>query len=363
MRKKGMINAMDSVGIIVPVYNVKERYLRECIDSLVNQTYENIKIYMIDDKSKEWCGRLCDKIGRSDERITVIHHKVNKGLPEARNTGVKACDCQWVAYVDGDDWVDRGMCEKFFQYLKKLDDAPDIFMFRGYRSYPDHEEACVTDGKILSLNTKDDIFRFQKEALTTFLKGNMDNTIPVESACGKFFNRDFLMRNGIVFRDLQFREDAMYFQEAAEFATHIICAPDLAYHYRMRANSMVNVYRKNAPKELESYLEMLWAFAEKRGKGAEYERALYGAAFFAMQTVITNYFYHPKCPLRYRERKNECEKYFQKKYFSGVCDAFPLNEIKRNHRIKMMLLKKGKYFWVRALRDIYLSVHRQTCYD
>lgn len=124
-----------------------------------------------------------------------------------------------------------------------------------------------------------------------------------------------------------------------------------------------NAYRKNAPKELESYLEMLWAFAEKRGKGAEYERALYGAAFFAMQTVITNYFYHPKCPLKYCERKNECEKYFQKKYFAGVYDAFPLNEIKRNHRIKMILLKKGKYFWVRALRDIYLSVHRQTCYD
>lgn len=353
---------MNSIGIIVPVYNVKEKYLRECIDSLIGQTYANIKIYIVDDRSEDWCRQVCDDIGELDKRIKVIHHEVNKGLPGARNTGMKHCDTDWITFVDSDDWVDLDMCERFIRYLGTSGNRPDIYMFSGYRSYPDHEEGNKNNGEIRIFRSREEIKQLQRDAMTTFVTGKPDNTIPFESAWGRIFLRSYLTRNKLEFRELPFREDGMFFQEVTEYTGNIVYSPDLLYHYRMCRNSMVNSYRKNAPQELEKYLEMLWAFAEKKHKEKEYYHALYGAAFFAMQTVITNYYYHPKCPLNAFARRRECKKYFEKPYFREVYKSFPLRIIKRNHRIKMILLRMRLYYLIRVLRDVYLHLHRQTCF-
>lgn len=354
---------MNSIGIIVPVYNVKEKYLRECIDSLLAQAYKNIHIYIIDDKSQDWCARVCDEIGLLDERITVIHHEMNKGLPGARNTGMDHCDTEWVTFVDGDDWVDSDMCERFIHYLDESGNNPDIYIFSGYRSYPDHEEGNKNETGIRTFQTKEEINQLQIDALTTFVIGKPDNIVPFDSACWKFFKRSYLNENNIRFRDLAFREDGMFFQEVTDYTNNIVLSPDLLYHYRMFKNSMVNVYRKNHPEELDKYLGMLWEFGKRRNKGPEYKRAIYGAAFFAMQTVITNYYYHPECPLSRRKRKEKIEEYFQKKYFVGVFKEFPLNTIKRNHRIKMIMLQHKWYSGIQALRVLYLKLRKRECYE
>ena len=354
---------MNSIGIIVPVYNVKEIYLRECIDSLIGQTYKNIQILIVDDKSEGWCSKVCDELGKLDQRITVIHHQQNMGLPGARNTGMIHCTADWVTFVDGDDWVDAKMCEKFVRYLKESGNDPDVYIFSGYRSYPNHEEQNKNDGGLHAFRGQQEIMQLQIDALCTFVVGKPDNTVPFDSAWGKFFKRDYLCDNQIEFRDLPFREDGMYFQEVLEYTENVVYSSDWLYHYRMCQNSMVNTYRKNAPEELEKYLGMLWEFAESRNKGKNYYRALYGAAFFAMQTVITNYFYHSECPLNRKQRKSECRKYFQKKYFSGVYDEFPLHTVKRNHCIKMIMLRFRCYAGIQLLRTVYLKLHKRECYE
>ena len=354
---------MNSIGMIVPVYNIKEKYLRECVDSLLAQTYENIHIYIVDDKSQEWCARVCDEIGMMDERITVIHHENNMGLPGARNTGMNYCDTEWVTFVDGDDWVDSDMCALFVQYLESSNNNPDVYIFSGYRSYPDHEEGNKNKEGVILFNSREAIEQLQVDALTTFIIGKPDNVVPFDSAWGKFFKRSYLVENDIIFRDLPFREDGLYFQEVTEHTTNVVYSPDLLYHYRMCQNSMVNVFRKNAPQELDKYLGMLWNFAEKEGKCKGYYRAIYGAAFFAMQTVITNYYYNPKCELSRSKRRKMCAEYFKKKYFTGIISEFPLKTIKRNHRVKMILFRCKCYGGIQTLRKIYLKVHKRTCFE
>ncbi len=363
MIEKGKRSNMNLIGIIVPVYNIKEQYLRECINSLLAQTYRNIKIYIVDDKSQDWCASLCDDIGGLDDRISVYHHQVNKGLPGARNTGMEFCDSDWVTFVDGDDWVDPDMCERFIHYLDESGNRPDVYIFSGYRSYPGHEEENKNEAGIKEYKTKAEVSQLQIDALTTFVIGKPDNIIPYDSAWGKFFYRDYLVKNDIQFRDLPFREDGMYFQEVTEYTSNVVYSPDLLYHYRMCGNSMVNIYRKNAPQELEKYLNMLWLFAERQNKEKGYYRAIFGAAFFAMQTVITNYYYNPKCDLGIFKRKRECKQLFAKKYFSGVFTEFPLNTIKRNHRIKMIMLRIGWYGGIQLFRNLYLRMHKRTCYE
>ena len=91
------------VSIIVPIYNV-EPYLRRCLDSIINQTYTNLEIILVDDGSPDKCPQICDEYAAKDKRIIVLH-KENGGLSDARNAGLNACKGDFISFVDSDDWI------------------------------------------------------------------------------------------------------------------------------------------------------------------------------------------------------------------------------------------------------------------
>ena len=99
------------VSIIVPIYKV-EPYLRRCLDSIVNQTYTNLEIILVDDGSPDTCPQICDEYAAKDKRIVVIH-KENGGLSDARNAGLEISKGEYISFVDSDDWVD----EKYIEIL------------------------------------------------------------------------------------------------------------------------------------------------------------------------------------------------------------------------------------------------------
>ena len=91
------------ISVVVPVYKV-EPYLRKCLDSIVNQTYRNLEIILVDDGSPDNCGAICDEYAAGDSRIRVIHQE-NGGVSSARNAGLSAVTGEWVGWVDSDDWL------------------------------------------------------------------------------------------------------------------------------------------------------------------------------------------------------------------------------------------------------------------
>ena len=105
------------VSIIVPIYKV-EPYLRRCLNSIVNQTYTNLEIILVDDGSPDGCPQICDEYAAKDKRIVVIHKK-NGGLSDARNTGLDICKGEYISFVDSDDWVDEGYIEKLLSFTQK----------------------------------------------------------------------------------------------------------------------------------------------------------------------------------------------------------------------------------------------------
>ena len=98
-----MLSMNDLISIVVPVYNV-ENYLGNCIDSILNQSYSNLEIILIDDGATDQCGRICDDYANQDSRIKVIHKK-NGGLSDARNVGIKSATGKYLTCIDSDDYI------------------------------------------------------------------------------------------------------------------------------------------------------------------------------------------------------------------------------------------------------------------
>ena len=108
-----------NVSVVVPIYNV-EKYLRQCLDSIVNQTLKNIEVILVDDGSPDNCGKICDEYQARDSRIKVIHKK-NGGLGSAYNAGIQAATGEYIGFVEPDDFIVPTMYEELYAYAKKLD--------------------------------------------------------------------------------------------------------------------------------------------------------------------------------------------------------------------------------------------------
>ncbi len=109
----------DLISIIVPIYNV-EKYLKKCVESICNQTYQNLEIILVDDGSPDKCGEICDGYAKADKRIKVIHKK-NGGLSSARNAGLDIAKGEYISFIDSDDYIASDFIEKLYLLCIKND--------------------------------------------------------------------------------------------------------------------------------------------------------------------------------------------------------------------------------------------------
>lgn len=105
------------LSVIVPVYNVEE-YLEKCVDSILNQTYRNLEVILVNDGSRDSSGSICDALAGKDSRIRVIH-KENGGLSSARNVGIEAASGEYITFVDSDDWIERDAYEHLMGLMER----------------------------------------------------------------------------------------------------------------------------------------------------------------------------------------------------------------------------------------------------
>ena len=134
----------SKISVIVPVYKV-EKYLDRCVESIVNQTYKNLEIILVDDGSPDNCPEMCDVWANKDERIKVIH-KENGGVSSARNRGIDAATGDYIGFVDSDDWIEPDMYELLADNAKKYD--ADISRCGYFVDWSDHT-AQIGNGGIL----------------------------------------------------------------------------------------------------------------------------------------------------------------------------------------------------------------------
>ena len=119
-------NNKPTISVIVPVYKV-EKYIRKCIDSILNQTYQNIEVILVDDGSPDNCGKICDEYAYLDKRVRVIHKK-NGGLGSARNVGLGLAKGQYIMFVDSDDYLTKDSIGTVLKAIVDYDMPDMIFL-------------------------------------------------------------------------------------------------------------------------------------------------------------------------------------------------------------------------------------------
>lgn len=131
------------ISVIVPIYNV-EKYLARCVDSIVNQTYKNLEIILVDDGSPDRCPKMCDDYAEKDSRIKVVHKK-NGGLSDARNAGMAVATGEYISFIDSDDYVSDDFFECLLDVMNK--ENSDIAECSVVKLYEDGHLEQYTDTK------------------------------------------------------------------------------------------------------------------------------------------------------------------------------------------------------------------------
>lgn len=212
----------ELISIIVPVYNV-EKYLKKCVDSIVNQTYKNLEIILVDDGATDNSGKICDELVELDNRIRV-YHKKNGGLSDARNYGVERAAGDYIGFVDSDDYIDAEMYEKLYEAIKK--ENVDVAECNLKIVYPEKTD-LFTDQKYYQICNK-------QEYLEEYLK--------IEkffgSACVRLTKADIAKK--LKFPVGKLYEDTYYAYDLIGIVDKYVIMDNPYYNYLMRENSITN---------------------------------------------------------------------------------------------------------------------------
>lgn len=262
---------MELVTIIVPVYNV-EKYIYECVDSLIKQTYKNIEIILIDDGSKDKSGAICDNYAASDARIKVIH-KQNEGLGFARNTGLKVAQGKFVTFIDSDDKADADLVENLVNGIYEANGDTCIGGFKrisenGMVSFEESYDKAVFEGK----NVYNKLF-------ARMLGSAPDKHDAIRmSVWNVMYSMDIIRKHSIEFPSERvfISEDIIWDSEYYKYAKRAIVIDSTAYNYRITPDSLTQKYKPDMLKKIcVLYNEMCNRLPGDKGKIVRLQRQFF----------------------------------------------------------------------------------------
>ena len=227
------------VSVIVPVYNVAP-YVEQCARSIMNQTFRELEVFLVDDGSPDNAGEICDRIAKEDERIHVIHQK-NQGVSAARNAGMAQAKGKWLCFVDGDDYLPEDAIEKL---LMKAEESKCDICVGDYHVVRENKPLEYTS---FILNKQTDRFSFD-ELIENCMIGNLkeDNVTCVGVPWAKLYRRSYLEANKLTYLlGLKRNQDVLFNLYCFAATDNIVYCREATCNYRVWENSAVNKYSPN----------------------------------------------------------------------------------------------------------------------
>ena len=256
---------MAEVSIIVPVYQV-EKYIRQCVDSILAQTFTDFELILVDDGSKDRSGEICDEYAGMDERVKVIH-KENGGLSDARNRGMDQATGKYFMFVDSDDYIAPTMVESLYSRIlcENADIAACNFLF----AFDNAREKNFSTEIKAEVLTGLDIFYYRK---------NERNYGIWTVAWNKLYKRETF--GDVRFRFGKFHEDEFWANDIYQMDIKVVTIPECLYCYRQRGDSIMG--KKNIARDfdiVEALQERIYIYLKQQG----YDDQAYKVMIFSLE--------------------------------------------------------------------------------
>lgn len=234
---------MELVSVILPVYNV-EKHLHQCVQSVQNQTYQNLEIILVDDGSTDQCGAMCDSYAIQDTRIKVVH-KANAGLGFARNSGLEVATGAYVLFIDSDDWIDEQMVSIMVHALEQYNaDMAGI----GFKCYSNSNKTSFN--RTLQTVVFEGYENIVQHVLLPVIGSDATKNRPdgrEMSVCSNIYRKSIIDAYQLRFvsERVLLTEDFFYNIPYVSKCERIVFLPDNLYYYRYNAVSLSRGYRPN----------------------------------------------------------------------------------------------------------------------
>ena len=340
------------VSIVVPVYNT-EKYLGQCIDSLIHQTLEEIEIIIVDDGSEKECASLCDEYAKSDSRVKVIH-KENEGQGIARNRGIEISDGEYIGFVDSDDYVAPEMFEKLYQAAKKND--ADIVMsgvsFVGGNTFG-------KSGEYTEKNYFDKETVFGKEDMKQVILGVV-GALPAEpddsrygvSVCKNIFRKSMLNEGKVEFLSERkfISEDTIFMVDSLKCAKKAAGIPGAFYCYRRNDESFSKSYRSDRFEKILIFLAELENHIVDVASKDEYDLYLkrlvqgYGRILCSQEIM-----YARDNNIKYFNLLKRLKNICTNKTMANALESYPWYRLPKKQAAFAFAMKYKLYFWQKLM--------------
>lgn len=312
------------VSIIIPIYNV-EKYLKKCLDSIVNQTYKNIEIVCIDDGSPDNSIDILNEFAKRDNRIKIIRQE-NKGLSGARNKGIDNAKGKYIIFIDSDDWIEFNMVELMINKIEK--ENLDIVICGQYNHYILNDNELIKEINLKKLSNF--IFNNYKEY---FIK-NYQLKLPFGSSWNKIFKLDIIKENNLYFVEKCLHEDLLFVFRYLNLVRRIGIVETPLYHYIVnRSDSITNKINKEEVTDVFFTLNELKKILESSFfNSIEFNEYMFGWIFRAI-LLKKNIYQTKEFDKRIDILKNNSN-------YKKICEIL----LKNTKKIKYILFIKALYF-------------------
>ncbi|TCL70745.1 hypothetical protein EDC14_100962 [Hydrogenispora ethanolica] len=320
---------MIKVSIIVPVYNV-EKYIRKCLESLVNQTLKEIEIIVVNDGTTDGSQLIIDEFVSKYPDLVHSLIKENGGLSDARNFGIPYCKGEYIGFIDSDDYIRSDMYEKM--YNKAKEENSDIVVCDYYKSYASKDELI----KAKKYVDKKDMF--------------IDT---LAAAWNKIYRRDLLVQTGVIFPKGLIYEDTEFFCKLIPYIEVASYVPEPFVYYVQRSGSIANT-QNNKTAQIFQVLDNILDYYKERKLYDEYQCEL---EYFYIRIMLGSSM-ERICRIKDKELRDN----LLYKTYDLISNKFPnwkknryLNEIKSYRHVYMKLINKlSLYFFGDLLRHYFV---------
>lgn len=318
------------VSVIVPVYNVPEKYLRKCIESLMNQTMQEIEIIIVDDGSKDNSGEVCDMYAEKDKRVKVIH-KENGGLAAARNTGFQAAIGEYITFVDGDDWLSVEACEVTYETAKENNIT--VVLWGASKEY-EHKSIpyayTLRDNRIY---VGDECEKLQSKLL--------DFQSNIATAYAKLFKRSYLIENNIL-HNAELRQGA----EGLEFNLRAFDKLNNAqfinnnlYHYRFNENSISASHNEKNHYYVIECFKTIKKFIMSSKNKEKLLKNFYNRLLYVINTTAISGYFSPDNKEPYKDKKKKFKQYLTQNLVKEALNKANMEGLSHSRKLVLMLIK------------------------